>query len=196
MWCVLDALVDDCLVTAGEIELRIETIEQSIFGTQPLERGATQRLQRELFEIRRELVRLQHKVQPMEEVAAKLRDGDVMWVGTENAKEFENLRNHVLRANRPDRRAPRARVERGRRAARVVSQRMNEVMKTMTGWGSILLGATLIAGIYGMNFTHMPELSWYFGYPTVILMMLLLTVTLVLLPEEARLALTPAATRT
>jgi len=57
-------------------------------------------------------------------------------------------------------------------------QRMNEVMKTMTGWGSILLGATLIAGIYGMNFTHMPELSWYLGYPSAIGMMLILTLVL------------------
>ncbi len=61
----------------------------------------------------------------------------------------------------------------------LASQRLNEVMKTMTGWGSILLGATLIAGIYGMNFTHMPELSWYFGYPTAIGMMLILTLVLV-----------------
>jgi magnesium transporter len=38
-------------------------------------------------------------------------------------------------------------------------------MKKLTAWGSILFGATLIAGIYGMNFTHMPELRWYFGYP-------------------------------
>ena len=60
----------------------------------------------------------------------------------------------------------------------LASQRMNEVMKTMTGWGSILLGATLIAGIYGMNFTHMPELRWYLGYPSAIAMMLILTGTL------------------
>ena len=38
-------------------------------------------------------------------------------------------------------------------------------MKKMTSWGAILLGATLIAGIYGMNFRHMPELDWAFGYP-------------------------------
>ncbi len=178
VWCVLDALIDDCLVTAGEIELRIETIEQRIFGSGPLERGATQRLQRELFDIRRELVRLQHKVQPMEEVAAKLRDGDVMWVGTENAKEFENLRNHVLRAT--DQIAGHRELVSSEVDAllALASQRMNEVMKTMTGWGSILLGATLIAGIYGMNFTHMPELRWYFGYPSAIALMLILTFVL------------------
>ena len=47
----------------------------------------------------------------------------------------------------------------------VISNQMNLVMKQLTAWGSIVFGATLIAGIYGMNFTHMPELSWQFGYP-------------------------------
>jgi magnesium transporter len=41
---------------------------------------------------------------------------------------------------------------------------MNSVMKKMTSWGAILLGATLVAGIYGMNFEHMPELDWKLGY--------------------------------
>ncbi|MGB8858287.1 MAG: CorA family divalent cation transporter, partial [Ilumatobacteraceae bacterium] len=47
----------------------------------------------------------------------------------------------------------------------VMSNQMNLVMKQLTAWGSIVFGATLIAGIYGMNFRHMPELAWYFGYP-------------------------------
>jgi len=47
----------------------------------------------------------------------------------------------------------------------VMSNQMNLVMKQLTAWGSIVFGATLIAGIYGMNFQHMPELGWFWGYP-------------------------------
>ena len=47
----------------------------------------------------------------------------------------------------------------------VISNQLNQVMKKMTSWGAILIVATLIAGIYGMNFRHMPELDWQFGYP-------------------------------
>ncbi|MFM7686379.1 MAG: magnesium transporter CorA family protein, partial [Actinomycetota bacterium] len=47
----------------------------------------------------------------------------------------------------------------------VMSNQMNLVMKQLTAWGSIVFGATLIAGIYGMNFDRMPELHWAFGYP-------------------------------
>ncbi len=93
---MLDTLVDDCLDRAGEIEEEIETIENRIFADQPMKSGETQEIQLKLFTIRRELVALQLKVQPLEEVAAKLSEGTVDWIGGDNAKEFENLRNHVL----------------------------------------------------------------------------------------------------
>jgi magnesium transporter len=45
------------------------------------------------------------------------------------------------------------------------ANRLNEVMKKLSAWAAIVLVPTLIAGIYGMNFRHMPELRWAFGYP-------------------------------
>ena len=60
----------------------------------------------------------------------------------------------------------------------VASNRLNDVMKKMTSWGAILLVATLIAGIYGMNFEHMPELRWEFGYPVALGSMVVLTIVL------------------
>jgi magnesium transporter len=49
-------------------------------------------------------------------------------------------------------------------------------MKATSSWGAILVLNTLIAGIYGMNFRHMPELHWYVGYPMALLMMVIVTV--------------------
>jgi len=60
----------------------------------------------------------------------------------------------------------------------IVSNRMNQVMKKMTSWGAILLGSTLVAGIYGMNFADMPELHWRFGYPYAIGLMVAITIAL------------------
>ena len=62
----------------------------------------------------------------------------------------------------------------------IISNRMNQVMKTMTSWGAILLGSTLIAGIYGMNFRHMPELHWLYGYPAAIGLMIAMSAVLYL----------------
>src|SRR6185503_18926055 len=52
-----------------------------------------------------------------------------------------------------------------------VSNRLNVVMKKLTAWAAIILIPTLIAGIYGMNFRHMPELEWTFGYPLALAVM-------------------------
>jgi magnesium transporter len=46
----------------------------------------------------------------------------------------------------------------------VVSNRLNQVMKTMTAIATILMSMALVTGIYGMNFRYMPELQWHYGY--------------------------------
>jgi magnesium transporter len=60
----------------------------------------------------------------------------------------------------------------------IMSNNMNLVMKRATSWGAILVVSTLIAGIYGMNFRHMPELNWRFGYPLALGIMALATFAL------------------
>lgn len=55
-----------------------------------------------------------------------------------------------------------------------ISNSMNRVMKTLTVIASIFIPLTFIAGVYGMNFTHMPELQWKFGYPAALMLMLLI----------------------
>ena len=52
-----------------------------------------------------------------------------------------------------------------------MGNRLNEVMKVLTSWAAIILIPTLIAGIYGMNFVHMPELRWRFGYVYALVLM-------------------------
>ena len=58
----------------------------------------------------------------------------------------------------------------------IISNRMNSVMKKMTSWGAIILGSTLVAGIYGMNFRHMPELQWQYGYAVALGIMATITI--------------------
>src|SRR5947208_15311580 len=59
-----------------------------------------------------------------------------------------------------------------------VSNRLNVVMKQLTSWAGIVLVPTLIAGIYGMNFLHMPELHWRYGYAYALALMLVSMVLL------------------
>jgi magnesium transporter len=60
----------------------------------------------------------------------------------------------------------------------LASHEMNQIMKKLTSWAAIILIPTLIAGVYGMNFRTMPELSWAFGYPLALGLMLVASGTL------------------
>ena len=59
--------------------------------------------------------------------------------------------------------------------------RLNEVVKRLTASSIILMTVTLVAGVYGMNFAHMPELGWAYGYPFALGLMLVLAAGLVAL---------------
>ena len=59
-----------------------------------------------------------------------------------------------------------------------VSVRQNEDMRKISAWVAIIAVPTAVAGIYGMNFEHMPELGWRFGYPAVLLLILVMCVGL------------------
>ena len=54
----------------------------------------------------------------------------------------------------------------------------NEQVKRISSWAAIAFAPTLVAGIYGMNFDHMPELHWTFGYPLLLLVMLTVCIVL------------------
>jgi len=60
----------------------------------------------------------------------------------------------------------------------VTSNQLNQVMKKMTSWGAILIVATLIASIYGMNFSNLPALHWRFGYVFALVLMAVVTLLL------------------
>ncbi|MFX1487114.1 MAG: CorA family divalent cation transporter, partial [Promethearchaeota archaeon] len=61
-----------------------------------------------------------------------------------------------------------------------VSNRMNEVMKVLTIIATIFIPLTFIVGLYGMNFIYMPELEWFWGYPMVLLTMLIVGILMLI----------------
>ena len=173
VYVVLDQLVDGYFDATDRAEEHLEQLEERIFG----EQLADERLvQEELFDIRRELLKFRRAVVPLREVLAELMRGAVDWVDETTRVHLQDVYDHVLRA---------IDLLDGQRELMgnavdahlaIISNRMNQVMKMMTSWGAILLGSTLIAGIYGMNFKHMPELSWKYGYPYALGLMALITV--------------------
>lgn len=159
---VIEELIDGYFDSTDVLENQLEEIEDHIFSDQ----GQTERqVQQELFGVRRKLLELRRAVIPLREVLSALLRKEVQWVEGEALIVVRDAFDKLLRAvdlvdelrelvgNAVDAHLA------------VMSNQMNLVMKQLTAWGSIVFGATLIAGIYGMNFQHMPELGWLWGYP-------------------------------
>ena len=173
LYVLLDDLVDGYFDRTERVEDHIEALEDRIFA----ENGEEERaMQRDLFAVRRELLEFRRRVVPLREVVGALLRREVEWVDQETLVHLQDVYDHVLRAMDliDSQRELLGNAVDAQLA--IMSNRMNGVMKLMTSWGAILLGATLVAGIYGMNFEHMPELEWRLGYPFALSIMLAITV--------------------
>jgi magnesium transporter len=172
---LMDDLIDGYFDTTDLLEDKLEVIEDSIFSD---DTRIEQALQHDLFAIRRELMELRRAVVPLREVLSSILRREVQWIDGDALVTCRDAFDKLLRAvDLVD--EQRELVGNAVEAhLAVISNQMNFVMKKLTAWGSIVFGATLIAGIYGMNFTHMPELDWKLGYPMALGMMLALSVVL------------------
>ncbi len=170
LWAVLDVIVDRWFAVSDAIDEQLELIEDVVFD------GRSDAIPQNVFELRRSLVSFRRVAGPTREVLAAVLRGDVPRVGIGANRRLFDVNDHVLRIMEiveTQRELLTALLE---AQLAIASNRMNQVMKATSSWGAILVLNTLIAGIYGMNFRHMPELAWRIGYPLSIVMMMAVTV--------------------
>ncbi len=173
LYVLLDQLVDGYFLRADDLEDRLEELEDRIFAD---DWDSEVSVQEEMFTIRRDLIDFRRRVVPLREVVNSLLRGEVQWVDQATRVHLQDVHDHVLRSIDviDSHRELLGNAVEAHLA--VVSNNVNLVMKRMTGWGALLLGSTLVAAIYGMNFEHMPELGWKLGYPFALGLMLAITV--------------------
>jgi magnesium transporter len=176
-YVLLDDMVDGYFDVVDEAEEGIAAIEQALFDD---ERADERELQQKLLRVRRELIEVRRRVAPMRDVLLEILRREIPWIDDTVIMYFQNVLDRLLRV------IDGIDVQRELLGNVVDAQlglqanRMNKVMKKMTSWGAILIAATLIAGIYGMNFENMPELGWRFGYAGALASMLVVTGSLYL----------------
>jgi magnesium transporter len=173
LYVLLDTIVDGYFDLTDRIDTRLEELEDVVFGV-----GAETDTQRDIYKLRETLVGFRRVAAPLREVVSALQRREVEFFGDAAIAHLRDVYDHVLRVSELNE-AQRDLMTGALEAhLAVVSNRMNEVMKATSSWGAILVVATLIAGIYGMNFGHMPELRWYFGYPFALGLMAVSTLAL------------------
>jgi magnesium transporter len=172
---IIDELVESYFDRLDQIETDVEELEERIFGEELRDERA---IQQALFDQRRTLIEFRRVVAPLRDVLSEVLRREVTWIEGDVLFEFQDVFDHLLRAVDliDSQRELMGNAVDAHLA--IISNRMNQVMKQLTAWGAIVFGATLIAGIYGMNFDRMPELHWYFGYPMALGLMLVLSVAL------------------
>jgi magnesium transporter len=163
-YALMDAVVDRYFPVIDELESQLESIEEHLFDKDSALANITQ-----LYELKREVVVLKHAVLPLMEATGKLHGGRVPPVCATTQDYFRDVYDHLTRIN--------ATIDAMRDTISTailvcqstVSIEQNEVNKRLAAWAGIFAVATAFAGIWGMNFHHMPELQWEFGYPLALL---------------------------
>jgi magnesium transporter len=163
---ILDRVVDDYAPAIDGLQQDIDEVETELFSggrSNPAER--IYRLLREVLEFRRASAPL---VDPIEKLAA----GHFAQVDPTIRSYFRDVNDHLIRA-RDQLDGMHDLLSSSLQANLAqVAVRQNEDMRRISAWVAIIAVPTAVAGIYGMNFEHMPELTWTYGYPAVLLVML------------------------
>jgi magnesium transporter len=167
LYVILDEIVDGYLQVVDRFEDLSDDVEDRVFRD-----DGEGDVQADIFRLKREVVQFRRLAMPVREVVDLLHESAGV-VTPALRPYYRDVLDHVIRASEfVDNIRDLLTSALEARLAQV-SNRLNVVMKHLTAWAGIILVPTLIAGIYGMNFRHMPELSWAIGYPLAIGMMLL-----------------------
>jgi magnesium transporter len=164
LYSIMDFVVDNYAPVVEQFRRRVESLESEIFG-EAFDRGAIERL----YQLRRELQVLRGAAAPVVDMCTELMRLHPDIVPKETREYFRDIRDHARRvAEAADAmREVLTTAMQVHLALATVAQ--NEVVKRLAGWGAILAIPTMVFSLYGMNFHHMPELDWRFGYPAVLL---------------------------
>jgi magnesium transporter len=186
LYAILDEVVDGYAPVVAGLENDVEQIEVQVFSGDPA-------VSKRIYELSREVIEFQHATHPMAGLLDALSAGfDKYGIDPELQRYLRDVADHLTQVIE--------RVDEQRQLlasiltvnATLVGQQQNEEMKALTqasyaqneeikrvsAWAAILFAPTVIGTIYGMNFQHMPELRWRWGYPFALSLMLLTSVLL------------------
>ena len=171
LYTIMDRVVDDYTPVVEGLQVDIDEIESEVFG-------GNASVSRRIYALSREVLGFRRAVQPLTGVLDNLIENEVYELDPELRRYLRDVRDHALRTTEQ--------VEAFHELLSnilsvnltLVGINQNDEVKKISAWAAILFAPTLIAGIYGMNFEVMPELSWMFGYPFALALMVLTTLVL------------------
>jgi magnesium transporter len=167
LYALMDAVVDRYFPVIDALEVELESIEQQIFT----QGGAARDKIKQLYDLKRRSMILKRAVAPLTEAAGKLHGGRVPQICVSSQEYFRDVADHLVRINGS---IDAMRDTIGTAISvnlSMVTIEESEVTKRLAAWASIFAVCTAFAGIWGMNFEHMPELKLRYGYAAALALM-------------------------
>jgi magnesium transporter len=165
VWAVVDKVVDDYYPVVEGIDDDIEEVEQQVFGDSEVQ--PTQRI----YLLKREVIEFHRAVAPLLGPLEAFEAGGYGVSDEHLRRYFRDVADHARRVDEQVTSQRELLTSALEANLALVSVRQNDVIKEISSWAAIIAVPTFIASVYGMNFTHMPELKWRIGYPLALLTM-------------------------
>ncbi|MGD3107380.1 magnesium/cobalt transporter CorA [Streptomyces sp. YGL11-2] len=178
LYAVSDAVVDHYIEVAGELQVDLEELEAEVFA--PIRRSSqsTRNTAAEIYAFKREVLEFRRATVPLTDPMHRLQSPGVPFVHDHARPFFRDVGDHLARANESVEGLDRLLSDILAAHLAQMGVRQNDDMRKISAWAALAAVPTLIAGIYGMNFSDMPELRWHLGYPAILVVMALIEVSL------------------
>jgi magnesium transporter len=159
-------------MVVDELQIDVDEVEESVFS--PARTNDSVRI----YTLKREIAEVRRAVMPLKDPMRRFATGTVEGMDEEAAPFFRDVADHLSQAaDVVETLDSLLSTAFDAHIARISVQQNDDMRKISAGVG-LVAAPTLIAGVYGMNFHHMPELGWYFGYPMAVGLMLLTSAVL------------------
>ena len=160
LYALMDFVADQFFPLVVALEDKLEALEDAIFRER-FTRETTERI----YRLKRDLLEVKRAVSPLVDICNRLTRADVELIHEDTRVYFRDVYDHAIRLNEMVDMLRELLTTALEANLSLISVAQNEAMKRLAGWAAIIAVPTMIAGVYGMNFTFMPELDWSFGYP-------------------------------
>lgn len=169
LYAICDAVVDDYLEIAADLQVDLEELEEQVFSPSG---GESSKVASVIYAFKRQVLEFRRATNPLSEPMSRLAAASVPFVDKRTKPFFRDVADHLSRANEAGDGLDRLLSDILAAHLTQVGVRQNDDMRKISAWAAMAAAPTMIAGIYGMNFDHMPELHQIWGYPAALGLML------------------------
>jgi magnesium transporter len=180
LYAIADATVDHYLDVAVELQNDLEELEAEVFSP---DGGGSRHTASRIYNFKRQILEFRRATGPLAPPLARLAGtgafgAAVPFVNEKARPFFRDVNDHLTRVNESVENLDRLVSDILSAHLAQTGVRQNDDMRKISAWAAMAAVPTMVAGVYGMNFEHMPELRWEWGYPAVIVVMVALEVLL------------------